>query len=284
MNAASWQLHPFFSKKLRFLDVSVSAPKISPNTDALDPESCEDVLILGCRFSVGDDCIAIKSGKISMAQKYKAPAARHTIRNCLMEHGHGAVVLGSEISCGVEELTVCQCCFRDTDRGLRIKSRRGRGKDCVIDNVLFDNIRMEGVLTPIVINGWYNCVDPDGNSDYVQTRIPQPVDDRTPYFGRFTFRNMECSGAEVAAAYVDGLPEAPVKSVALENVCIRFRKDARPGVATMQKNKKVTCRLGLYFENVEEVRLENVKLEGTDGERLIPRQVSKVIGEAEELS
>ena len=148
-NAASWQLHPYFSEGLRFLDLSVNAPKDSPNTDALDPEACDQVSIIGCRFSVGDDCIAIKSGKIDIGRRYRKPASRCIIRNCLMMHGHGAVTLGSETAGGVRDLTVERCIFRETDRGLRIKTRRGRGKDAVIDGVLFENIRMDGVLTPI---------------------------------------------------------------------------------------------------------------------------------------
>ena len=125
-NSASWQLHPYFSRNISFYDVAVSAPKDSPNTDALDPECCDGVDIVGCRFSVGDDCIAIKSGKLPLYRMCPAAATRHTIRNCLMSFGHGAVTLGSEISGGIQELSVSQCLFRQTDRGLRIKTRRGR--------------------------------------------------------------------------------------------------------------------------------------------------------------
>ena len=84
-NAASWQLHPYFSENLNFYDLLISAPKHSPNTDALDPEACTHVNIIGCRFTVGDDCIAIKSGKFEIGQKFNQPAAFHTIRNCLMD-------------------------------------------------------------------------------------------------------------------------------------------------------------------------------------------------------
>ena len=34
-----------------------------PNNDGCDPESCRDVLIEGCTFDTGDDCIALKSGR-----------------------------------------------------------------------------------------------------------------------------------------------------------------------------------------------------------------------------
>ena len=193
-NSPSWQVHPYYSEKIALYDLRITAPKISPNTDAIDPESCDGVEIVGCRFAVGDDCIAIKSGRISLGSTLNQPADHHTIRNCLMEFGHGAVVLGSEIGAGVRNLKVSQCWFRGTDRGLRIKSRRGRGRNRVIDGVLFENIRMENVLTPVTINLWYNCCDPDRESEYVWSREKLPVDDRTPRMGRFCFRNLRRGG------------------------------------------------------------------------------------------
>ena len=268
-NSASWQIHPFYCEHVSIFDCMVQAPKISPNTDAIDPECCDYVDIIGCRFSVGDDCIAIKAAKIDMGRKYLSPANHHTIRNCLMQYGHGAVVLGSEVACGVQNLSVTQCYFRATDRGLRIKTRRGRGKDSIIHNVIFDNIRMENVLTPIVVNMWYNCCDPDRYTEYVWSRDKLPVDDRTPHLGSFTFRNLECTGAEVAACYIDGLPESPIESVALENISIRFSETAKPGYPAMLNFGKEVCCMGLYLDNVRQIRINNVKLEGVCGENLI---------------
>ena len=268
-NSPSWQLHPFYSRHVRFYDMLISAPKNSPNTDAIDPESCDGVDIIGCRFSVGDDCIAIKSGKIELGRKYNRPADHHTIRNCLMDFGHGAVTLGSEIGAGVRNLSVSQCYFRGTDRGLRIKSRRGRGENCRIDAVSFENIRMDGVLTPIVINLWYNCCDPDRASEYVWSRQCLPVDERTPRMGRFRFANMDCTDAEVAACYIDGLPEAPIEEVVLENIRIRFAADARPGIPMMENFAKERCRLGLYLDNVRHIQIRDVKLENEIGDKLI---------------
>ncbi len=268
-NGPAWHIHPLFSQRFAMLDCFVTAPKVSPNTDGVDPESCDGVDIIGCKFSVGDDCIAVKAGKLDMALKYKTPADHHTIRNCLMEFGHGAVTLGSELAAGIRNLSVTKCYFRATDRGLRIKTRRGRGKDSVIDNVLFDDIRMDKVLTPIVINMWYNCCDPDRYEEYVWCRDPLPVDDRTPRLGSFAFRNMECTGAEAAACYIDGLPESPIGEVAMENISVSFADDAKPGMPSMKNQNQEQCRLGLYLDNVRTIRVKNVKLHGVEGKALV---------------
>lgn len=282
-NSPSWHIHPYFSQNISILDCFITAPKVSPNTDAIDPESCDYVDMIGCRFSVGDDCIAIKSGKFDMAMKYHVPADHYTVRNCLMEFGHGAMTLGSELSAGIRNVSVTQCLFRETDRGLRIKSRRGRGKESIITNVIFDNIRMEKVLTPIVINMWYNCVDPDRFTEYVWSREHLPVDDRTPHMGFFEFKNMECVDAEVAACYIDGLPESPIDRVEFENISVKFAENSQPGIPAMQNFAEKRCRLGLYLDNVREISLKNVKVEGAVGDKVIADHYESISTEGSDL-
>jgi polygalacturonase len=275
-NSPSWQLHPYFSENVNFYDLSINAPKDSPNTDACDPEACNRVNIIGCRFSVGDDCIAIKSGKIDVGRKYKTPADHHTIRNCLMQFGHGAITLGSEMGGGVTNLTVNRCIFNSTDRGLRIKTRRGRGKDAVIDGVLFENIKMDNVLTPIVMNMWYNCCDPDRFTEYVWSREHLPVDDRTPYLGKFTFRNMTCENCHVCACYCDGLPEMPIEEITVENISFTYSPDAKPGKPAMRNYAEEFLRGGMYFDNVKKLNISNVTVTGADTEPLITKNVGSV--------
>lgn len=278
-NSASWNLHPFFSADLGFYDVRVKNPYTAPNTDGLDPESCDNVEIVGCTFSVGDDCCAIKSGKLYMGKTYKTPANRHTLRNDLFQDGHGAIVLGSEMSGGVKNLTVSQCVFSHTDRGLRIKSRRGRGKDGVIDGVEFNNIRMINVITPLVINMYYFC-DPDGHTETVWSRDPNiPVDDGTPYLGKFAFRDIECVDCECMAGYFDGLVEQPIKEVVLENVSFSFKPDAKPFKPAMLEDVRDFCKEGLYADNVEHLVLKNVRFDGVVGEKIIKKNCGKVTEE-----
>lgn len=278
-NSASWQFHPYFCKHVSFYRISVNAPKDSPNTDGLDPESCDYVNIIGCVFSVGDDCIALKSGKIYMGSAYKTPANHHTIRNCLMQFGHGAITLGSEMAGGVKNLTVSHCVFNATDRGLRIKSRRGRGKDAVIDGVTFEHIEMRSVLTPIVINLWYNCCDRDRFSEYVWSREKLPVDEKTPRLGKFAFYDMVCLDCHVAAAYCDGLPELPIEQITLQNVRFTYAKNAVAGKPAMRSFMQNMCKAGAYFDNVGKLVIKNVSFDGVEGEEITVKNVGTFIKE-----
>lgn len=277
-NSACWNFHPFFSKNIFFYNTAVEAPKDSPNTDGTDPESCDNVQYIGMRFSVGDDAIAIKSGKMYMGMKYQTPATNHVVRNCLMEFAHGAMTLGSEMSGGIQSLKVSQCYFKHTDRGLRIKTRRGRGKYAVIDGVEFSNIYMDNVMTPVVMNMYYFC-DPDGHEEVVWSKEPHPVDDTTPYLGSFTFRDMECRDCEWAAGWFYGLTEQPIGSVTIENVNFTVKEDASTGMPAMMDYIEPSRKRGLYFNHVRKVHLKNVTVTGQDGLRVEAENVDEVIDE-----
>ncbi len=271
-NSPSWTIHPYFSENLRFLNLNIINPKDSPNTDALNPESCKEVEILGIFFSVGDDCIAIKSGKIYMGAKFKTPSENITIRQCCMRDGHGSVTIGSEMAGGVRNVTVTDCLFIRTDRGLRIKTRRGRGQDAVIDNILFEHILMDGVMTPLAINCFYFC-DPDGHTTYVQTREPVPVDDRTPSLRRLCFRNLECRNCHIAAVYVQGLPEQKIEEICLEDAHFSFASETQAGVPEMLDGADPVSSLGVFISNVDKLVLHNVSVEGQMGEAFILQNV-----------
>lgn len=264
-NSPSWNVHPHHSTGIDVLSLRIESPKDSPNTDGCDPESCDGVRILGVDFSVGDDCIALKSGRYGPGCPKLVPCQNVLIRNCRMAYGHGGVVLGSESSGGIRNLSVSRCLFQETDRGLRIKTRRGRGRFGAIDGVTFENIRMEGVLTPLVVNMFYFC-DPDGKTEYVWSKSPLPVDDRTPVLGRFTFKDIVCTNAHAAAGFFYGLPESPIGGITLENVSVRFAENALPSVPAMMSFLDPMVRNGFIFKNVSAVSVKNVRLEGALGE------------------
>jgi polygalacturonase len=260
----AWTVHPYYSKRLQFLNLTIQNHEDSPNTDGIDPESSEDVAILGCHLSTGDDCIAIKSGKLYQSVYHYAPTRGVEIRNCLMCRGHGGVVIGSEIASGVYDVHISHCLFRGTDKGLRIKTRRGRGHRSVMDGVVMEHVRLEDVAVPFTINMFYHC-DPDGHSDFVQNRNPRPVEPEvTPVIGTLRVRDASCTGAQAAGGYFFGLPEMPIGEISLTDVDIAFAADAKPSVPIMMDGLSPVCRLGLFAENVERLCLCGVTIRGAN--------------------
>ncbi len=253
-NSPSWNLHPYFSENLLFLNLSIHSPAVSPNTDGFDPESCRHVKALGIRFHVGDDCIAIKSGKIYMGRRYRTPCEDLEIAHCLMEDGHGGMTVGSEMAGGVCSVRVHHCLMRNTDRGLRIKTRRGRGIQGRIDDIRMDHVEMDHVRVPLCINSMYYC-DPDGHSPYVQSREKAEVTDDTPSIGTICMEHVTAKHA-TNAGHVLGLPEMPVERVVIRHVTMEIDPEADPIACIMADGIPASQGEGLILENVKEADLD----------------------------
>ncbi len=229
VNSPFWTINPQFSDNIFVRGITLNNPP-SPNTDGINPESCRNVHISDCHISVGDDCITIKSGRDAQARNIGIPCENITITNCTMLSGHGGVVIGSEMSGGVKKVTISNCVFDGTDRGIRLKSTRGRGgvvEDIRVSNIVMDNIKKEA----IVFNLKYS-------------RMPQEVkSDRTP-----VFRNIFVSGVSVRNVQtpikIVGLEEAPISDIILRDI---FVQDA-----------KLPC----VFEDCKDLVLDDVVVNG----------------------
>jgi len=261
-NSASWNIHPCLSDNISLIDLKVESVEESPNTDGINPESCERVEIIGCHFSVGDDCIAIKAGKYFMTTfRPNLYTKDVTIRNCFMEKGHGAVVIGSEMSCGVYNVKVSQCLMHDTDRGLRIKTRRGRGKTAIADGIIFDNVQMERVKHCFVVNMYYNC-DPDGKSLYVRDKNYREPDEFTPAIKNVTVSNVTAKDTVGSAVFIYGLPESKVDGVKIINSSFSFVEDNNRlrECPAMMNDFEVTGNIDIFVENATNYITEEVTI------------------------
>lgn len=260
-NSPSWTIHPVFCSDVVAAGLTIESDPESPNTDGLNPECCRDVLLAGIRFSVGDDCIAIKAGKRDPVAGLRGgldrPTENVTIRNCLMERGHGGVVIGSEMSAGVRHVRISRCEMHDTDRGLRIKTRRGRGGQ--VSDVVLEDCRMDGVLTPIAVNAFYFC-DADGRSEHVQSRKAHPVTEATPRLGSITIRRLQALNVHVAAAALLGLPEAPIDNVVIEDFTVTYAPEAVAGIPVMACDVEPVRHGGIISQNVHFSRMTGVDI------------------------
>ena len=148
VNSPMWELHPCLCDNVTIRNVKISSH--GPNNDGCDPESCRDVLIEGCTFDTGDDCIALKSGRNDDGRRVNRPIENVVIRGCTMKDGHGGVVLGSEISGGARDIFAeqCQMDSPQLDRALRIKTNSVRGG--TVDGVYMRNVTVGQVAEAVV--------------------------------------------------------------------------------------------------------------------------------------
>ncbi|MGC4094067.1 MAG: glycoside hydrolase family 28 protein [Polyangiaceae bacterium] len=197
-----WTIHPVYSENVIVRRVRVETH--GPNNDGCNPDSSRNVLIEDSFFSTGDDCIVLKSGLNEDGWRVAKPTENVVIRRIHGERGHGGVVIGSEMSGGVRNVYAHDSEFIGTDRGLRMKSMRGRGG--VVERIYYENVRHSGIrLLPVEITTFYNA------------STLKPLTQTPPLIRDVFVRNLSSEGGQRALEIV-GLPEQPIASVHFDNV------------------------------------------------------------------
>ncbi|KAL0282840.1 UNVERIFIED_CONTAM: putative polygalacturonase [Sesamum angustifolium] len=137
------------SDSVRVMDVKVSSPEDSPNTDGIHITDSTNVVLQNCKIGTGDDCISIVNGSSSIKMK-----------NIYCGPGHGISIgsLGKDNSTGIVEKVVLDKAFLiGTTNGLRIKTWQGGSG--YVRAVRYQDVRMDDVSNPIIIDQFY-CDSP----------------------------------------------------------------------------------------------------------------------------
>lgn len=219
-NSPAWNLHPFKCENLVMSNLIVRNPSFSQNGDGVDLECCKNVVVDRCSFDVGDDAICMKSGKNEDGRKLGIPSENICINNCVVYHGHGGFVVGSEMSGGIKNVNVEGCTFIGTDVGLRFKSTRGRGgvvENIWVKNITMANIPNEGLVFDLFYGGKGAGEEtPEEIAARMGAAIPE-ADETTPAFKNITIEDVTCKGAK-RCIYFNGLPEQKIENVTLRNI------------------------------------------------------------------
>ena len=108
------------------------------------------MVIKGCHFDNGDDCIAVKSGRNADGRRINIPSENIVIEHNEMKDGHGGVTIGSEISGGVKNV-IAEGNLMDSpnlDRALRIKTNSVRGG--VLENIYFHKNTVKSLKREVI--------------------------------------------------------------------------------------------------------------------------------------
>lgn len=203
-NTPGWALHPSECENIVIRNTSVINNWWGQNTDAADIGSCRNVLFYKNVLDAGDDGICMKS---SPNKNREFALENIVIADCIVYHGHGGFVIGSNTDGGMRNISVKNCTFIGTDIGLRFKSARDRGGK--VENIYVDGIRMKNIATSAILFDMFY----EGNADF------DPAKAKIPYFRNFDIRNIVCDGAK-DALFVRGLAEAPIQGISLKNISI----------------------------------------------------------------
>ena len=226
VNSPMWILNPVLCNNVTIEGVTVESQ--GPNSDGCDPESCKNVLIKGCFFNTGDDCIAIKSGRNADGRRINVPSENIVIQDCSMADGHGGVVIGSEISGGARNIYAENCKMNSPhlDRALRIKTSSMRGG--IVENVYLRNIEVGQVAEQVIrVNMFY-----EDSGAYL------------PTVRNIEVRNMTVENGGEVGVLLEGYEQSPVENVRLIDLKIESVKEP------------------FKFSNVKDIVFEDVVING----------------------
>lgn len=268
-NSPFWTVHPLYSTNIILQDLKVKNPANAPNTDGIDVDSCRFVTIKDCFVDVGDDGIALKSGSGPDGVQTDRITSDIVIEGCLVKSAHGGAVIGSETAAGIKDVRVHDCLFDGTDRGIRIKTRRGRGG--VISNLHFSRIRTKNNLCALTMNMYYRCgsLDPD---DFSLEK--KPVSATTPRIEDVVIEDCNCDDCTSSAAFIVGLPEAPIRNLVIKNSHFSVVKGGNTDVEESEMYEGLGSPIdrGIRLRNVELV-IENTAVHGVENALVVEDDV-----------
>lgn len=206
-NSPFWCLHLLKSESITVRGISYKS--LNYNNDGIDPEYAKDVLIENVTFDNGDDNVAIKAGRDHEGRANSAtPSQNIVIRNCNFKGLHG-VVLGSEMSAGIQNVYVENCkTVGYLKRGIYIKTNADRGG--FIKNIFVRNIQLDEVEDCLYMTANYH-----GEGSGYQSDI-----------SNIHFSNITCNKASESGIVIQGFPEKKIRNISLKNIEIKSAKNA----------------------------------------------------------
>lgn len=216
-NSPFWTLHPYVCNNVTVSNVTILAPVLAaPNTDGIDPDSCDNVVIENCYIHVGDDGISIKSGWDQYGIRYGRPSTNIIIRNVIVRTVVSAgISIGSEMSGGVSNVLVENFRVQDSRGALKIKTAPGRGG--YIRNITYRNITIDDVRFGIIVKADYNQHADEGFD-------PAAI----PLIENITFTRVY--GRKVRMpVQIRGSKEIPIRNVTFSDIAVQLhRKKEHP--------------------------------------------------------
>ena len=226
-NSPFWTLHIVWCENVTVRGITIENQTQSPNTDGVNIDACNRVLVEGCRMiTLGDDMYCLKAGRNEDAWEVGKACENVVIRNCrgIGKSNSGGIVVGSEMSGGVRNILAENCEFEDNLNCIRIKSKDGRGG--TVENIDFKNIRMGRGLRGINYTFRYSCEATD---------TPKEPGKHLPILRNIYAEGITCGEVEQGIA-IDGIAEATMQNLHFKDVTMNaktcFAADSVDGLYT----------------------------------------------------
>jgi alpha-L-rhamnosidase len=206
-----WNLHLYRCSEAVVENVRFEVPldKRCPSTDGTDVDSCQNVTIRGCFYSVDDDCVAIKGSKgpFALGDKDSPPVEHIHVVDCTFKRGQGLVTLGSEATI-VRDVIVEKCRVTGPNIVARLKLRPDTPQD--YEDIHYREITLDAASGTIIqINPWRQYFDLQGQ--------PPP---------KSTVKNITISGVKGkygSFGSIQGNPGTDISDITIESVDVTLQ-------------------------------------------------------------
>ncbi|CAH8389937.1 unnamed protein product [Eruca vesicaria subsp. sativa] len=212
-NAQQIQISIEKCSNVQVSNVEVTAPADSPNTDGIHITNTQNIQVSRSIIGTGDDCISIETGSQNVE-----------INDLTCGPGHGISIgsLGDDNSKAfVSGVTVDGAKLSGTDNGVRIKTYQGGSGTA--RNIIFQNIQMDNVKNPIIIDQDY-C----DKSKCTEQKSAVQVKD-------VVYRNISGTSASDMAITLNCSKNYPCQGIVLDKVNIKGGKGSCSNANVMDK-------------------------------------------------
>ncbi len=230
-NSPCWTLNLVWCEDSIVRNVTVDNPTDSPNTDGINIESSNRVIVEDCTvITTGDDMFCLKAGRNEDAWEVGIPCENVIIRRCrsLGPSRSGGIAIGSEMSAGVRNILAEDCEFDYNVNCVRIKSKDGRGG--YVENVDFKRLKMRKGLRGINISYRYICEANDPAKEPGK---------HMPEIRNIFFEDIVCDSVTTGIT-LENLPNGVMENIHFKNITM-----------TAEKCMSADSVCGLYLEAVK---------------------------------
>ena len=259
-NAGSWTLHLVGCDGVDIDGITIYC-LTQGNNDGIDCEA-RNVRIANCKISCDDDGICLKNDLRGFVTE------NVTVTNCIVASNCNAIKLGTSSLTGYRNITVSNCVVRPTEesviwdwpaeyRGIPKGTNTGLAGIAVesvdgghIENVTFDNIVMEGIITPIFV-----CLGSRKGNGSIRNI-------------RFTGITAKANG--VIPCLISGTPDLRIDGVVLRDIVVEHEGGEDLMEERLPENEKgyPENRMyghrnpagGLFIRHADNVRIDNFQV------------------------
>lgn len=233
------------------------------NNDGLDIDSCDHVIVRGCRIDSQDDAICLKSSTT-------VPCQNVLISDCITSTHANHFKIGTETHGGFNNIHACNLIMLTSElkEVMHVGGGDPRGASGIalgavdgayIRNVVVENVFMDGVRVPFYLrHGDIRRVYPG-----IEAIAPRQFDG-------VTLRNIKARNASDQGCFLIGLPEMPIRNVVIENSDFSFENssdESRLAIQVPDERKRHTCMdafgnfpcYGVFARYIDGLTLRNVK-------------------------